>query len=278
MKRRKEPIVIGHRGSRGLKPENSLPAFATALQLGAGGLEMDLFITKDGQVVVTHDATISPQLCIRPEGTSLGEQESERLKIHQLTLEEIKPYDCGSKPDPLFPEQENTETHIPLLGDVLEAACRHARVSKPLQFLLEIKSDPATDNIYHPEPHYFVKRVLEVVAEKNMQQQVAIISFDKRSLQEARKQNKEIRIGMSLADASQLQPALEELGFIPDLLSPLFTELNDELTGFASKHDIALFPWTVNEKEDLKKMIALEVDGIITDYPDRAVALIEEYR
>lgn len=88
MKRRKEPIVIGHRGSGGLKPENSLPAFATALQLGARGLEMDLFITKDGQVVVTHDATISPQLCILPEGTSPGEQESERLKIYQSRLEE----------------------------------------------------------------------------------------------------------------------------------------------------------------------------------------------
>lgn len=278
MMRRRRPIVIGHRGSRGLKPENSLPAFAEALELGAGGLEMDLFITKDGQVVVTHDATISNQLCIRPEGAPLGEQESERLKIHQLKLEEIRPYDCGSKPNPLFPEQENTETHIPLLGDVLEAACRHARIAEPLQFLLEIKSDPATDNVYHPEPHYFVKRVLEVVAEMNMQQQASIISFDKRSLKEARKQNKEIRIGVSLTDAAQLKPSLDELGFLPDLISPLFSELDDNLLSFAREHGIALFPWTVNEEEDLKKMIELDVDGIITDFPDRAVALIEQYK
>lgn len=274
--RRRRPIVVGHRGSRGLEPENSLPAFAEALELGAGGLEMDLFITKDGQVVVTHDATISHRLCVRPEGSPLGEQESERLKIHQLKLEEIRPYDCGSKPNPLFPEQENTETHIPLLGDVLEAACRHARVDEPLQFLLEIKSDPATDNIYHPEPHYYVKRVLEVVAEKNMQQQATIISFDKRSLKEARKQNREIRIGMSLTDAGQLQTELDALGFTPDLICPLFTQLNDGLINFARDHNIALIPWTVNEEEDIRKMIAMEVDGIITDYPDRAVALIEE--
>lgn len=276
--RRRRTIVIGHRGSRGLQPENSLTAFAEALRQGAGGLEMDLFITKDGQVVVTHDATISHQLCVRPGGASIGEQESERLKIHQLKLEEIRPYDCGSKPNPLFPEQENTETHIPLLGDVLEAACRFARGEEPLQFLLEIKSEPATDNIYHPEPHYFVKRVLEVVAEKNMEQQVSIISFDKRSLKEARKQNSNIRPGMPLTDGSQLQAGLDELGFMPDLICPLYTELDEHLLNFAHKHGIALIPWTVNEEEALRKMIELEVDGIITDFPDRAVSLIEEYK
>lgn len=275
--RRRRTIVIGHRGSRGLQPENSLTAFAEALRQGAGGLEMDLFITKDGQVVVTHDATISHQLCVRPGGGPIGAQESERFLIHQLKLEEIRPYDCGSKPNPLFPEQENTETHIPLLGDLLEAACHHAQGKEPLQFLLEIKSDPATDHIYHPEPHYFVKRVLEVAVEKNMEQQVTIISFDKRSLKEARKQNSHIRVGMSLTDAGQLQAGLNELGFLHDLISPLYTALDEHLLNFTHKHRISLIPWTVNEEEALRRMIELEVDGIITDFPNRDVSLIEEF-
>lgn len=278
MEGRKKPVIIGHRGSRGLKPENSLSAFAEALELGAGGLEMDLFITKDRQVVVTHDAHISHKLCVRPEGTPLQEQESEQLKIYRLNLEEIKPYDCGSKPNPLFPEQQNTETHIPLLGDVLEAACFHARAEEPLLFLLEIKSDPATDHVNHPEPPAFLKSVLDVVAEKNMQQQVVIISFDKRCLQEARKQNREIRIGLSLESAEQLQEELNDLGFMPHVLCPQFEQLNPDLLNFARQHHISLIPWTVNEEADLQKIIELEPEGIITDYPDRALALIKERR
>lgn len=277
MKRRKTPLIVGHRGSRGLEPENTLKAFQKALQLGARGLEMDLFITKDGEVVVTHDATISPDLCTRANRMPIPEQESQRLKIYNLLLEEIKPYDCGSEPNPRFPEQENTEAHIPLLAEVVRQANSFAGAgAEAVQLFIEFKSDAATDNVYHPEPHFFVKRTLEVLKKENALEQTILLSFDKRCLQEARRQQPDIQIGLSFENPAALENELGSLGFLPNVLCPLHRKLNSELLKFAGKHGLAVVPWTVNDEEDIRRMIALGVDGIITDFPDKARKLIQE--
>jgi glycerophosphoryl diester phosphodiesterase len=277
MKRRKTPLIVGHRGSRGLEPENSLKAFQKAFQLGARGLEMDLFITKDGEVVVTHDATISPDLCLMPNGKPVSAKKSQRLKIYNLLLEEIKPYDCGSKPNPRFPEQENTEAHIPLLVEVVRQANNFAGAGEEaVQLFIEFKSDAATDNVYHPEPHFFVKRTLEVLRKENALEQTILLSFDKRCLQEARRQQPDIQIGLSLENPAALENELDTLGFLPNVLCPLHRELNSELLRFSGKHGLAVVPWTVNDEEDIRSMIALGVDGIITDFPDKARKIIQE--
>src|SRR5690606_13525054 len=114
-------IVIGHRGSRGLKPENTIPAFLKAIRLGAKGLELDLHITRDGKVVVTHDAYISAELCQASNGKPLAEDKNQQLKIYDLNYDDIKPFDCGTEPNPEFPGQENMEAHIPLLSEVIDA-------------------------------------------------------------------------------------------------------------------------------------------------------------
>lgn len=275
MKRKKTPLIVGHRGSRGLEPENTVKAFQKALGLGAQGLEMDLFITKDGQVVVTHDATISPDLCTKPGGGPVHEQESQRLKIYDLKLEEIKPYDCGSEPNPDFPEQENTEAHIPLLSEVVQQANAYTGAEgEPVRFFIEFKSDQATDNIYHPEPHFFVKATLQVLKEQNALDQTILLSFDKRCLQEARRQQPDIQIGLSFEKPEGLEDELDTLGFLPNVLCPLHRELTPELLDFAREHELEVVPWTVNDEEDIRKMVEWKVDGIITDYPDKVRNLL----
>ncbi len=277
MKRRKTPVIVGHRGSRGLEPENTLKAFQKALQLGARGLEMDLFITKDGEVVVTHDATISPDLCIRKNSQPNPEQDRQRLRIYDLLLEEIKPYDCGSEPNPDFPEQENSEAHIPLLSEVVRQASNFGGAGEePVQLFIEFKSDIATDGINHPAPQFFVRHTLEVLEKQNALDHTILLSFDKRCLQEARRQQPEIQIGMSFEHPAELEEELDQLGFLPNVLCPLHRELNNELLGFAQKNGLAVVPWTVNEEEDIRRMINLGVDGLITDYPNRVRNLIEE--
>lgn len=277
MKERKTPLIVGHRGSRGLEPENTVKAFRKAVALGARGLEMDLFITRDGQVVVTHDGTLSPALCTRPNGQAIPEEERQRLKIYDLRLEEIKPYDCGSVPNPGFPEQENQEAHIPLLAEVVRQSKASAGADEDsLRFFIEFKSDRATDNIYHPEPHFFVKRTLEVLAEQEALKQAVLLSFDKRCLQEVRRQKPAIQVGMSFEKASALEAELDALGFLPNVLCPLHRELNRELLDFAKEHSLEVIPWTVNEEEDIRKMIEWGVDGIITDYPDKVKDIIRE--
>ena len=273
MRAQDEKIIIGHRGSRGLKPENTIPAFLKAIKLGARGLEMDLFVTKDQQVVVTHDATISAELCQTPEGEPLEKSDGKRLRIYGLDLNEIKPFDCGSEPNPEFPEQQNTEAHIPLLSEVVEAVNRET--STPVGFFMELKSDPATDTIYHPEPAEFVKKVLEVVSGNEIQQQTLLMSFDKRCLKEVKKQAPYIRIGLSLEEAGEIQQHIDELGFVPHAVFPYFELVNESFLGFCKVKGMSVYAWTVNEAEDMEKVLQFDVQGIITDYPDKALELID---
>lgn len=275
MERRREKIIIGHRGSRGLEPENTLPAFQEAVKLGVGGLELDLFLTKDGKVVVTHDASVSSELCLSPEGKPPEEGQSSSLKIYGLDFRQLKPFDCGSRTNPDFPEQENTEAHIPLLSEVIEAVEKQT-LQRPVQYFLEIKSDPSTDEHFHPKPPSFVKHVLEVVSEKKIQQQAIILSFDKRVLQEVRKQAAEIKIGMPLENKTAFSQELEELGFTPDVILPQYREVDAQLLQLCREQKIAIFPWTVNEAPEIRRMLLLNIDGIITDYPDRALKLMRE--
>lgn len=275
MNPRKTPFIVGHRGSRGLKPENTLIAFQTALKLGARGLEMDLFMTRDGQVVVSHEPTLSPELCTKAGGEPIEDQESRRLKIYDLRLEEIKPYDCGSAPNPRFPEQENSEAHIPLLSEVIQKTASCTR-GEAVQLFIEFKSDPATDHVYHPEPHSFVQRTLQVLEEQKALGQTIFLSFDKRCLQEARKQRPAVRIGLTFEEPEKLEAEIAALGFLPHVLCPLHRELNEKVMRYAGSHAMEVIPWTVNQEKDLRRMLALGVDGIITDYPDRALHLMEK--
>ena len=276
MKSKEGLIVIGHRGSRGLKPENTIPAFLKAIKLGARGLEMDLYITRDEKVVVTHDATISADLCLTPEGDHLDKEKSKRLRIYDLNLKDIKPFDCGSEPNPDFPEQQNTEAHIPMLREVVEAIERVEPHGKSIHYYLEFKSAPSTDHINHPEPAVFAKKVVETLFSSNIQHQSLLMTFDKRCLREVRKIAPEIKIGLSIAEKDGLEKGIEELGFFPDAILPLYKEVNDALMSFVKEKDLEIFPWTVNEAEEIKQVLAYDINGLITDYPDRALKIIEK--
>lgn len=274
MTEQEEKIVIGHRGSRGLKPENTIPAFLQAIKLGAKGLEMDLYITGDGRVVVTHDATISADICQSPEGKPLDDAEGKRLRIFGLGLNEIKPFDCGSEPNPDFPEQQNMEAHIPLLSEIIGAVNQKASNKLPVRYYMELKSDPATDGIYHPEPAEFVEKVLEVVYKHKIQQHTLIMSFDKRCLKEVKKQASEISIGLPLEEEGQIQLHLDELGFVPDAVFPYFKIVNEAFVGFCKTKNMKIYPWTVNDEKDMLEIIRHDINGLITDYPDKALRLL----
>ena len=274
MSETEEKIVIGHRGSRGLEPENTIPAFIKALKLGARGLEMDLYLTKDLKVVITHDATISASLCRTPEGEPLAEEEGKRMRIFGLDFKEIKPFDCGSEPNPEFPEQENTEAHIPRLMEVVKAIKRQTEAEKEIFYFLELKSDPATDNIYHPEPSDYVKKVLEVIDELEIHNQTLLMSFDKRCLKEVKKQRPEISTGLSLEEEGEVQLHIDELGFLPNAIFPYYKIVNAGFLGYCKVKGLKIYPWTVNEEKDMRKMLSMDINGLITDYPDKALELM----
>ena len=152
----------GHRGARGLAPENALPAFLTALSFPKiTTLELDVVISADGKVVVSHEPWLNAKICLDAKGNSLNGKKKEEVNLYKMDYKEIKKCDCGSRGNPSFPEQKGIFAYKPLLSDVVNEVQRYAKkANKSMpQFNIEIKSDPSSDGIFTPEVNVFAEIV-----------------------------------------------------------------------------------------------------------------------
>ncbi len=260
--------IQGHRGARGLMPENSIPGFKKALDIGITTLELDVVISKDSMVVLSHEPILSPEICLDPLGKEIAE--GDEWNMFQMTYEEIKAFDCGTKPHSRFPIQEKMSVYKPLLSEMIDSVEAYAQSNNiPLPYYnIETKSQPAGDNIYHPEPSTFVDLLVEVIREKGITDRVVIQSFDPRTLQAAHTSHKDIRLVLLVENEDGPEANLERLGFTPDIYSPYFHFVNEELISLGQEKGMYIIPWTVNRQVDILDMIRLGVDGIISDYPD----------
>src|SRR6266498_3338548 len=154
----------GHRGCRGLMPENTIPAYLKAIDLGATTLEMDAVITKDSQVVMSHEPFFNYEITTKHNGAYVTEAEGKSLNIYNMTYEQVKTYDVGMKPHPRFPQQQKIHVVKPLLKDVIDSVEAYAERNsrQPLQYNIETKCTPITDNIYFPPPATLVELILAV--------------------------------------------------------------------------------------------------------------------
>lgn len=158
----------GHRGCRGLMPENTWPAMRMALDLNVTTLEMDVVVTKDKQVVLSHEPWFGQEITTKPDGSFIGPREERTLNIYWMTYEQVKTFDVGLKPHPRFPKQNKQRAIKPLLRDLLDSVTAYMMTSRRAQpyFNIEIKSLPMGDKVFHPEPAEFVELVMAVVKEK----------------------------------------------------------------------------------------------------------------
>jgi glycerophosphoryl diester phosphodiesterase len=263
----------GHRGARGLYPENSIPGFLAALDLQVNTLEMDVVISKDGKVVVSHEPWMSSVICwdLRdrpvPEGRGLN--------IYQMTYDEVSNHNCGSQPHPDFPHQTKIPVFKPLLDEVIaEAEAFILEKELPaVWYNIEIKSTPDGDGVFHPAPKEFVRLVLEVVKAGGIADRTIIQSFDVRALQEAKEQAPDIPVALLIADSKGFERDLEKLGFVPEIYSPQYKLVTSAMVKNCRENRIRIIPWTVNEEEDMIELLEMGVDGIITDFPDMALTL-----
>lgn len=269
--------IQGHRGCRGLMPENSIPGFLKAIDMGVTTLELDVVISQDSQVVVSHEPFLSHQICRNARGESIAKEQERDYNLFQMTYEEIKACDCGSSFHPGFPEQEKIALHKPLLSEVIQVAEAYtqATASEPLWYNIETKSHPDTDNTYHPEPEIFVDLLIGVIREKGVSERVTIQSFDPRTLKVAHQKYSDIQLVLLVGDEQSPEFHLNRLGFIPEVYSPHYRLVNEELVALCQEKGMKLVPWTVNDPEAIQQMLDLGVDGIISDYPDRVVALVK---
>ncbi|MFB6272577.1 MAG: glycerophosphodiester phosphodiesterase family protein [Salinibacter sp.] len=251
----------GHRGARGLAPENTIPAFRRALEIGVTTLEMDVVVSGDGQVVVSHEPWMNHKICSLPSGAPVPADEEKEHTLYRMPYAEIERYDCGRRQHPDFPRQETFPAVKPLLRDVIAMAesyvAEHDR--PPVFYNIEIKSRPDWDDEFHPSPDDFARRVLRAVREGGVANRTIIQSFDERVLRVARREG-----------ALPVRLALLVMHGTADTLS-----VSEALVQAAHDRGLRVVPWTVNERDAVRRLVRLGVDGLITDYPDVAQDVLE---
>jgi glycerophosphoryl diester phosphodiesterase len=262
----------GHRGARGILPENSIEAFQQAMNLGVNTLELDVVLSKDSLVVVSHEAYMNPDICLRPDGTRISDKES--YNLYRMNYDEIKKFDCGSLKHPDFPEQKSVKTYKPLLSEVIQMTTKNLREKGFRPVLnIELKSDPETDNIYHPEPKAFVDLVVKTIKSELIPTYMIVLqSFDERVVRYVIDQYPEFKVAY-LVESGSFYDNLEKLGKTPQIYSPLYTLLDSIQVKQAHDSGLKVIPWTVNEVSEMRELLKMGVDGIITDYPNKAKPL-----
>ncbi|ASZ11276.1 MULTISPECIES: glycerophosphodiester phosphodiesterase family protein [Chitinophaga] len=261
----------GHRGSRGLMPENSIPAMKKAVDLGVTTLEMDVVISRDKKVVVSHDAYINSIFSLDPSGKPFTKEDQKKYVIYQMDYAEVKRFDVGSKGNPGFPKQTLIKTYKPLLGELIDSVEQYIKQKglPPVWYNIETKSEEGHDGELQPAPDEFVALLVAVLKEKKITDRTVIQSFDKRTLQVLHKKHPKIKTSYLIGpDILGLKGNLDALGFKPFAYSPYYKGVTAQLVKECKEQGIKIIPWTANTLEELKALKALGVDGIITDYPD----------
>lgn len=269
--------IQGHRGARGLAPENTIPAFKKAIDLGVHTLELDVVISADKQVVVSHEPQFNPAFSIDANNELV--KSFDQYNMYKMSYTEIKRFDVGSRKNILFPEQKTEKTYKPLLKEVISYQKKYAPNSK-IKYNIEIKSLSEEYNKTQPEPHEFIELVLKAIGRSLKPDQLCLQSFDKNiliRLNEINKPKKRFQISWLIEDKddNEIDSNLELLGFKPDIWSPYYKTLTEDRIKKLHSKNIKVIPWTVNNKTDMENLATMGCDGLITDYPDRAKTIFK---
>ncbi|XDD50506.1 glycerophosphodiester phosphodiesterase [Leptospira sp. WS92.C1] len=280
----------GHRGARGLKPENTWPAFEEAIRYGMNTLELDTVLTKDKKVIIHHDSETNPILCQKKDGSEIIS-----TSLYELTLSELKQLDCGTKKNPKYPEQTPVPgTELITIEEffILVANAEKKNSGKPkLKFNIETKfpnDDKANISSEIVEEH--IRLLVQVVERAKAVDRTTIQSFYLQALPVVKQKNPKIKTS-ALFSLTYFQGAMMKLGFgnstreealrktieiKADIISPYFLYATNEFVQEAHSKKISVIPWTVNDVKEMKRLIETGVDGIISDYPDRLIQSIQK--
>jgi glycerophosphoryl diester phosphodiesterase len=253
-------LVHGHRGARAMRPENTLPAFEYAIAAGVDVLELDMAVTKDNVLVVSHDPYLEPPVCSGPQP---------KVKIHDLTLAEVRQWDCGKVRNPLFPKQTPVPgTRMPTLDEVFNLAPGNA-----VQFNIETKIFADHPEL-SPPPEEFTQLVLDMVRKHHLESRVMLQSFDFRTLRVMKKLAPEIRlVALWEGDGRSFVAIAQDAG--ATIVSPMYSLVTPEKVREAHDAGLQVVPWTVNQPADWDKLIGAQVDAIISDDPAALVAYLK---
>lgn len=289
--------VQGHRGARGLAPENTLAAFERALEVGVDTLELDIGITADGVAVVAHDPFINPVLARDAAGQWVSGQD---LPIRQLTLAQVQAYDVG-RIAPGTPYAATFATQLPRDGERMPTLAAlfekvRQRGDDGVRFNIELKTNPQKPG-QTASPEVFVQTVLKDIRAAGMESRVTLQSFDWRNLQLAQQAAPGIPTAYLTMQSANVDNTRDpawtaghllrnHAGSVPQMVkaaggavwAPNAPALSQPLVKEAQALGLSVIPWTVNDPAEMRRLIGWGVNGIITDYPDRLQAVLRESR
>ena len=264
-------FVIGHRGCRGLFPENTIDGFIEAIRLGVQAIELDVVVSADKEIVVSHEPYMSKVTCLLPNGEQIAIEDDQKINLYQLDYSEIKQYDCGLKVNPKFPKQVKLPCYKPLLTETIIACEKYTnQMSLPeIAYVIEVKSKPEWYNKYYPEPKRYVKLLLNELNHFLFKNRIILKSFDVSILNEINRQDNSVVMSLLVNREEYIDDKLKMLNFVPQILGPYYQLLSKELVSNYQQKGFLIYPWTINESIDIERIASYGVDAIITDYPNR---------
>ena len=264
----------GHRGCRGILPENTVPAFLKALDYNVKTLEMDAAISKDNKVIISHEPWFSAEISSKADGTPIVHEEEKEYGIRKMDVSELQQYDVGSRGNERFPQQTKMKVHKPTLEEVVTAVndyCKKNNHPQPL-YNIEIKSRPEWDVELAPVPKLFAAILLKEVNRLGIRDQTCIQSFDVRSLEATHAIDSTIVTAYLIENINPFEENMKLLSFTPTIYSTYYQLVTPDLVKYTKTKKMQLIPWTINDVKTMQSLKDMGVDGIITDYPN----LIEE--
>lgn len=269
--------IQGHRGCRGLMPENTIAGFKRALDIGVHTLELDVVANRYGDVIVSHEPFFNHLIALDSIGNEIDEANERQHNMYGMSVDELQSYDVGRKKHPLFLQQKKVAATKPLLSEMVRASEVYAaEIGAPLpRYNIEIKRLPEHDGLFHPEMSVFADLVCDMIDSLGIQDRTTVQCFDVETLQYLHRNRSEFSLVYLIANQDGFANNIEKLGFMPAVYSPYYKLVDAQLRAECQKGNVLLIPWTVNEAEDIELMLELDVDGIISDYPDRVIEIVE---
>ena len=257
-----------HRGGRGLMPENTIASEKSAINYDCT-LEMDLQMSKDKKIVVSHDAYFNSDFCLTPEGDTMTKKDGRSRMIYNMDYDSVAKYDVGTKPYPAFPQQKKVHAIKPLLDVLIDSVEAYAKQKNHINhYNIEIKSSPKLDGKAYPDLEQYVDSAMGIIIDKNIASRTMMQSFDVRALRMIHEKYPTVQTSflVNANNKKSVDGYIQELGFKPDIFSPEYSLLTTQLVKKIHQKGIRIIPWTPDTLEEMKDLRAMGVDGIITDY------------
>ena len=272
--------VQAHRGGAGLMPENTIEAMKHALDMGVNTLELDLQISQDGQIVVSHDPYFHSRYAIRPDGSHIRKEDPKEY-IYTMPYSEVAKYDVGSRSSEVWPEKACIKTVKPLASDLIDFVENYVKENglSPVRYNIEIKSkDAKGEGQNWPTYDRFVSECCKFLHSKHLGDRLVVQSFDVRALNYMHEKYPEFILSYLVdAKAGEFDTFMAKLKFTPQWLSPHFSITDEALVQKCREKGIKIVPWTVDKPEDITRILDLKVDAIISNYPDRVLQQTRGY-